>query len=68
VSWVVGLVWGIALLIALVVLGICGYELDWKFKRLARDLAGLLAMRDELTSLQERLGAAQRRLPRRPSG
>jgi hypothetical protein len=66
VSWLVGLAWGIALLVAAVVLGVCGYELAWKSKRLSRDLRDLLTVRDELTSLQQRLFAAQRRLPPRP--
>ncbi len=65
-SWLVGLAWGIAVLIAVVVLGVCGYELAWKSKRLSKDLRDLLTMRDELTSLQQRLSTAQRRLPTRP--
>ena len=65
-SWLVGLAWSIAVLVALVVLGVCGYELAWKSKRLSKDLRDLLTMRDELTSLQQRLVAAQRRLPTRP--
>jgi hypothetical protein len=66
VSWLVGLAWSVAVLVALVVLGVCGYELAWKSKRLSKDLRDLLTMRDELTSLQQRLVAAQRRLPTRP--
>jgi hypothetical protein len=66
VSWLVGLAWGIAVLVAVVVLGVCGYELAWKSKRLSKDLRDLLTMRDELASLQQRLVAAQRRLPTRP--
>ncbi|HEY2983863.1 MAG TPA: hypothetical protein VGJ38_06920 [Jatrophihabitantaceae bacterium] len=65
-SWLVGLAWGIAVLVAVVVLGACGYELAWKSKRLSKDLRDLLTMRDELASLQQRLAAAQRRLPARP--
>jgi len=66
VSWLVGLAWGTAVLVAVVVLGACGYELAWKSKRLSKDLRDLLTMRDELASLQQRLAAAQRRLPARP--
>lgn len=66
-SWLVGLAWGVALLIALVVLGFCGYELSWKSKRLSKDLASLLTIRDDLNALSARLAAAQRRLPRPPS-
>jgi hypothetical protein len=66
VSWVVGLAWGTALLIAAVVLGVCGYELAWKSKRLSKDLRSLLTIRDDLRLLQERLAAVQRRLSPRP--
>ncbi len=66
-SWVVGLVWGIALLVAVIVLGICAFELRWKAKRLSKDLDGMQALRDELVSLQGRLAAAQLRLSRRLS-
>ena len=65
-SWLVGLAWGIALLVAAVVLGVCGYDLAWKSKRLSKNLRELLTLRDDLSSLQERLAAAQRRLPPRP--
>jgi hypothetical protein len=65
VSWLVGLAWGIAVLVAVVALGTCWYELAWKSRRLSKDLRDLLTMRDELNSLQERLVAAQRRLPPR---
>ena len=64
-SWLVGLAWGIAVLVAVVVLGTCWYELAWKSKRLSMDLRDLLTTRDDLSSLQQRLAAAQRRLPPR---
>ncbi len=65
-SWLVGLAWGVAALVAVVALGICGYELAWKSRRLSKDLRELRTLRDDLTSLQERLSAAQRRVPTRP--
>jgi hypothetical protein len=67
VSWQVGLAWGIALLFAVLVLGVCGYELSWKAKRLARDLDDMRAMRDDLITLRGQLSAVRERLPRRPS-
>ncbi len=67
-SWLIGLAWGLAALVAAVVLGACWYELAWKSKRLSNDLRGLVAMRDELTALHERLVGTQRRLPPRPGG
>ena len=65
-SWLIGLAWGIAALFGVVVLGVCGYELAWKSRRLSKDLRDLLTMRDERSSLQERLARAQSRLPARP--
>lgn len=66
-SWLVGLVWGVALLIAVIVLGTCAYDLGWKYKRLSKDLDGLRTMGDDLVKLQAQLAVTQRRLPRRPS-
>lgn len=65
-SWVVGLAWGIAVLFAVVVLGLCAFDLAGKAKRLSRDAARLVALRDTLTDLQASIAAAQRRLPTRP--
>jgi hypothetical protein len=67
VSWLVGLVWGIALLFAVLVLGVYGYELSWKARRLAGDLDDMRAIRDDLSTLQGQLSAVRERLPRRPS-
>ena len=64
-SWIVGLVWGVAVLIAVVVLGICAFDLHGKSRRLSKDLAGLTGVREELQSLLDRLMAAQRRMPGR---
>ncbi len=65
-SWIVGVVWAIALLIALTVLGLCGYDLAGKSKRLAKDLEGMRTLRDQLASLHKQVVAAQQRLPGRP--
>jgi hypothetical protein len=65
VSWIVGLVWGAAALFAVVVLGVCGYELSWKSRRLSTDLRELLGVRDDLLALRDRLAAVQRRIPGR---
>ena len=66
-SWVVGLVWGVAVIVAVIVLGICAYDLAWKYRRLSKDLDGLRTMRDDLVKLQAQLAVTQQRLPRRPS-
>lgn len=67
-SWVVGLVWGIAVLIALVVLGYCALDLRFKAGRLSRDAARLNELQDDLAALQRDLAQASRRLPRPHSG
>jgi hypothetical protein len=64
----VGLVWAAAALVAVVVLGYCGYDLAWKSRRLSRDAEGLQALRTDLVALQAQLAEAQRRLPRRTGG
>ena len=65
-SWVVGLAWGIAVLIGVVVLGLCAYDLAWKTKRLTKDAEGLLTLRDRLAALQQQVADAARRVPTRP--
>ncbi len=66
-SWVVGLAWGVAVLVAVVVLGLCTFDLAGKAKRLSRDAAQLSALRDTLIDLQASIADAQRRLPTRPA-
>jgi hypothetical protein len=68
VFWLAGLAWGVALIVALIVLGACGYELAWKSKRLSRDVRDMLTLRDQLGGLQERIADTRRRLPPRPGG
>lgn len=64
-SWVVGLAWGVAVLVAVVVLGLCAFDVAGKAKRLSRDAARLGALRDTLTDLQASIADAQRRMPTR---
>jgi hypothetical protein len=65
VSWVVGLVWGVAVLIAVVVLGLCAFDVAGKAKRLSRDAARLRTLRDTLIDLQASIADARRRMPTR---
>lgn len=67
-SWLVGLVWGIAAVVAIVVLGYCALDIRWKAARLAQDLAGLAALRGDLVRLQAEIASAARRLPVEPGG
>lgn len=64
VFWVIAAGWGIAVLVALVVLGFCGYELTWKSARLRRDLRGLQGLRLQLTDIQGQLAQVQERARR----
>lgn len=61
-GWPVLLAWGIALLVAVVVLVFCGYEVRWKAARLQRDQARLQTVAAELAAVAQELGAAQERL------
>ena len=64
-AWAVAIGWIFAVLVAVVVLGFCGYELGWKSARLQRDLSRLQALRADLAQVQEQLADAQRRVPQR---
>jgi hypothetical protein len=44
-----------AVVIALVVLGYCTYEVLWRLRRLRRDVASLTALTPEVAALQRRL-------------
>jgi hypothetical protein len=61
VHWVPIAAWGGAVLVAVVVLGFCAYEIVWKANRLRRDLGKLQAVNGQLVELQGRLAAAQER-------
>jgi hypothetical protein len=68
VSWVVGLVWGVAALIAVAVLGLFAVDIAGKAKRLSRDAARLRVLQDSVADLQASLSEAQRQLPTRADG
>lgn len=61
-DWVPIAAWGAALLVAVVVLGFCAYELSWKAARLRRDLGVLQGRADELGALRVKLAAVQERI------
>ena len=50
------------MLVAVVVLGSCLYELSWKSERLRKDVALLTEAEAELAGLQAQIRAAQERL------
>lgn len=56
------LAWIVALVLAIVVLGFCGYELVWKSKRLSRDLIGLRELDEQLGSIRAELAVTQERI------
>ena len=64
---VVALVWGIAVLVGIAVLGLCAFDLIGKVKRLRKDADRLLALQTRLGVLQEQVADAQRRTPGRPT-
>jgi hypothetical protein len=61
-GWPVLLAWGIALLLGVIVLMFCGYELHWKTARLQRDQARLQEVAAELGAVAQELAAAQERI------
>jgi hypothetical protein len=62
VVWVPIAAWGAAVLIAVVALGFCAYEIGWKANRLRRDLRELQTLADELVELRGQLAATQQRV------
>ncbi len=44
---IVAIAWGFAALVAVVIVGFCGYEVGWKVSRLRGDIAGLQAVLDD---------------------
>jgi D-Tyr-tRNAtyr deacylase len=68
VSWVVGVVCGVAALIAVAVLGVFAFDTAGKAKRLARDATQLRILHDTVAGLQASLADTQRQLPTRPGG
>ena len=62
-AWVVGLVWGIAALFGVAVLGLLAWDLAGKASRLRKDVARLLTLRDRLSDLQAQVADAHQRVP-----
>lgn len=56
------LAWIVALVVAVVVLGFCAYEIVWKTKRLSGDLAGLQELDERMGSVREQLVVTQQRM------
>ena len=63
-SWIPLFAWLGAVLIALVVLSFCAYEVVWKTRRLQRDLRELQRDGVALAQLQDSLAGVQKRLAR----
>jgi hypothetical protein len=59
--WVPIAAWCVAATVALVVLGFCTYEINWKTKRLRGDLQTLQPLADQLVQVRGQLGEAQER-------
>jgi hypothetical protein len=68
VSWVVGVVCGVAALIAVAVLGVFAFDIAGDARRLTRDAAQPRVLHDTWGDLQASLADAQRQLPARPGG
>lgn len=61
-SWIPFAAWLAGLVIALVVLGYCTYEVVWKIRRLRRNARQLRDVAKRLALLQGHLAVAQQRL------
>ena len=61
-NWVPVAAWGAAVLIVVVVLGFCAYEISWKAKRLRTDLQALQGTVDQLSRLQGRVAEVSDRV------
>ena len=61
-QWIPIGAWIGAVVVALVVLGFCAYELAWKSRRLRRDVAGLQSLNAQLAELQGGIAAARERI------
>jgi hypothetical protein len=62
VVWIPIGAWIGAGVLALVVLGFCGYEIGWKARRLRADVVRLNAVTARITDLQQELAGAQERI------
>lgn len=61
VSWIPLIAWVAALVVGVVILGFCGYEVAWKADRLRRDLARLQALTEPIAAIQNDIAAARHR-------
>lgn len=61
-EWIPVGAWIGAVVVAIVVLGFCAYELIWKARRLQRDVAQLQSLNTQLADVQSGIAAAQQRL------
>jgi hypothetical protein len=52
VIWIPLVAWAGALVVALVILGYCAYEVVWKANRLRADLARLQALQEQVEQLR----------------
>jgi hypothetical protein len=68
VSWVVGVVCGVAALIAVAVLGVFAFDIAGKARRRTWDAAQLRVLHDTRGDVQASRADAQRQLPARPGG
>ena len=62
IGWPVVAAWGAALLVGIVILLFCTYELRWKAARLQRDQARLHDVVGQLGAVAQELATAQTRL------
>lgn len=62
VAWVPVSAWIAALVVALVVLGFCGYEISWKTRRLRTDVQRLQGLGGQLTEVAGRLADIRERV------
>jgi hypothetical protein len=62
VPWIAVIAWLAAVVVAVVVLGFCAYELRWKARRLRADLGQLVADAETLDQLRADITEAQLRL------
>jgi hypothetical protein len=64
VPWIALIAWLAAVVVAVVILGFCVYELGWKARRLRADLQALLGDTATLDQLRADVAEAQLRLAR----
>lgn len=60
--WIPITAWAVAVALALVVLGFAGYEVWWKAGRLQGDVQRMMALRENLATVQQELLATQDRI------